>query len=148
MEFGKQTLWLVVLLYLATGGSYGVYWIARNGYVVNAPGARRSATILTSLMLGALCVTVLAVGYAMRMVALHKGPGLVPHFGEVFALGGVSTILMYIFAAIVSGLIAARIRACSMQQSGQACSPTTAVVLTVLGFTSAIYLQYHINRLH
>ena len=143
MEFKKRNLGLVILLYLATGGLYGFYWIAKSGYAMNSADVRPRSAVLTSIMLGIFVVFAFTVGYAIRSVVTTSQHAL--QFEQIFAFAAFNVVLLYLLAAILSARIATRIRARSSRRDG-VCSPVTAVVLTIVGFMSAIYLQYHINK--
>lgn len=142
-EFKKRNLGLVILLYTVTGGVYGIYWTARNAYSVNVREAGLPAAGLASALLGVFAVFITLVILAMASVINYEPSGSPPpNFKLFFFAAAVAVILVYILAAAISTRIARAIRL----HPPRHCSPSIAVFLTVIGFTSVIYLQYHVNQ--
>ncbi len=145
--FKRRRLGLVIFLYLITGGLYGVYWIVRNGFAMYAADTRRRTAILPSVLLGTIVLFMSMVILAMRSVATNEVLQSAPQdFERFFLAAAFAAALIYLLAAVVSARIAKLICTYAGNRLGGVCSPVTAILLTFLGFTSAMYLQYHINR--
>lgn len=100
------------------------------------------------MLLGVLVVFISAVLLAMRSVVAREITHPVPsQIGVMLIIVALSAALIYLLAATISARIANAVRSAVATETHRTCSSLIAFLLTFLGFISALYLQYHINRL-
>jgi len=137
----KRNLLLVIVLYLITGGLYGIYWTAKTGFASNSKRAQHQTSILPILFIAVFMVLMSTV--FVVVMNLQASQPTMRHSGVLLLIAAFAVVLTYVLAAALSVRIARVIQGCG---SGP-CSTALAVALTFAGFTNAIYLQHCINRL-
>jgi hypothetical protein len=142
----KRSLPLVVFLYLLTGGVYGLYWLATAGFAARVTRPELKTADLSGALLGAFALLMLAVILGMASLPDAAAPSMAT-FQQCFAVGALAAFLVYVVAAILSARLAKHLRRPNVAEAGE-CSPAVAALLAVIAFTSAIYLQHHVNRNH
>jgi hypothetical protein len=134
----RASLPLIVAAHILSSGLYGLYWIMSRGHCVYFSRGNTASKVFywaVVLVIGAHFTflfgvpAVTAVDQAMIQIS----------FTTVF----LSTIVMTALVAIIAAGIAKRI---GPVDAGRTISISAVVALTLLGFTSALYLQYWINK--
>ncbi len=146
----SRSLPRTVVLYLITGGLYGIYLIINLGFAVSREsGGRRSWALTACLLTFALLIFAFAI-VAPISAAIGEGELFQRVFssGIAFLVALVLAICTYTFAAVLASWIARFLRQKQASSGLKAhCSSSRAAWLTVLGFIGAIYLQHHVNSL-
>jgi hypothetical protein len=143
-KFKKKNLLLVIILYLGTSGLYGIYWAIKNGYLASNLEGKKclQCRLLVMLIVMLIVIIISSITYIATHDASHTAMNIM---NFLFVIALVFTFFIYLVAAMVSANIARVIS--SYQISDLKCSPVKAFVLTYVGFASALYLQYNINRI-
>lgn len=133
----RQSLLLTILLYYFTGGVYAIIWLNKIGYIYYdaKSGWKHYITKIIILAFVALIISVfLVIGIGLEHLT---------DFIEWFYIFSLSCVMViYGFSFIVVTDVAKSI----MFERGVKCSLRLVGILTFIGLTSIIYLQWCINK--
>lgn len=128
------SLSLVVVAHILSSGLYGLYWIMSRGHCVYFSQGNRASKVFYWVV-----VFVILAHFTFLFGAPAVWPVDQISFNTVF----LSTIVMTALVAIIAARIAKQI---GPVDADDTISISVVVALTLLGFTSALYLQYWVNK--
>lgn len=131
-----------ILLYAVSGGLYGLYWIVSRSYCVyfSQGGGRKHFY--------SFAVAIIAVYFVLLFlftvpVFFHAKEGE-SNFSSFRTILFPLAITIHLLLIIMAVHVAKYVNSCGLQRVA---ATSVVVVLTLLGFTSALYLQSRINAM-
>lgn len=141
--FERRRVAFVVIMYIFTGGLYGIYLIANHGFAASQIDPHRGLRMLSRMLTVTVIVFCLTATVGLALVSSYEDPEPAAKTAKLLFLGAFgAAISTYVLAAMISSRVARVIR----DSRSTACSPSAASFLAFVGFSGSIYLQYKINR--
>lgn len=137
----RRNILLVLLLWATTGGIYSIYWL----YKVGVDSYRANESNRLKRMIPVAIVVLILMQVTSVVFVLGIGiEELKGAFIWFFIFAFVCALLVYSLSFVLVHDVAKAL--CNAAGNERLCSPKLAVILTLFGFASIVYLQASINK--